>query len=206
MGVMIRIEQLTSDAGLADHIAEIARLRISVFREWPYLYDGDLAYEQRYLSRYVESSGAVCVAAFDSDAMIGASTAMPLAEEHEPIVAPFVSNGIDPSTVYYLAESVLLPDYRGRGLYRSFFEGRENHARKLGGFGMTAFCGVVRPSDHPLRPSDDRPLDDIWRHFGYAPRDDLVCRFSWKDIDEDAETEKPMRFWLKPQERRDAGS
>jgi GNAT superfamily N-acetyltransferase len=195
---MIRIEQLTPDAGLADHIEAIARLRISVFREWPYLYDGDLAYERRYLGRYSESSDAVCIAAFDGEAMIGASTAMPLAEEHEPIIAPFLSKGLDPSDVYYLAESILLPDYRGRGVYRSFFEGRENRARMLGGFKMTAFCGVVRPEDHPLRPRDDRPLDDVWRHFGYVPRDDLVCRFSWRDIGEDTVTEKPMRFWLKP--------
>ena len=27
---------------------EQARLRIEVFRDWPYLYDGDLAYEQSY--------------------------------------------------------------------------------------------------------------------------------------------------------------
>lgn len=194
---MIRIEQLTPATGLRDHIDAIARLRIAVFREWPYLYDGDLDYERDYLSRYVASAGAICVAAFDGDTMVGASTAMPLAEEHDPIKAPFLDAGFDLGTVYYLAESVLLPAYRGRGIYRSFFEGREGNARALGGYEMTAFCGVVRPADHPLRPADDRPLDDIWRHFGYSPRDDLVCHFSWKDIDEPEASEKPLRFWIK---------
>ena len=194
---MIRIETLTPEGGLADNIEAIARLRIAVFREWPYLYDGSLAYERTYLSRYVKSAGAVCVAARDGDTMIGASTGMPLADEHDAIRAPFVAGPFDLDHIYYCAESVLLPDYRGRGIYRSFFKGREAHARRLGGFDTMAFCGVVRPPDHPLRPPDDRPLDGIWRHFGYMPRDDLVCHFSWKDIDRDVVTEKPMRFWLK---------
>jgi hypothetical protein len=194
---MIRIEELTPTTGLRDFIDAIARLRIAVFREWPYLYDGDLDYERNYLSRFAASTGAMCVAAFDGNAVVGASTAMPLAEEHESIKAPFIAAGIDLGSVYYLAESILLPAYRGKGLYRSFFEGREGYARAAGGYNMTAFCAVVRPPDHPLRPADDRPLDDIWRHFGYTPHDDLVCHFAWKDIDEAEASEKPMRFWTK---------
>ncbi len=29
----------------------LAQLRIAVFRDYPYLYDGDLSYERRYLDR-----------------------------------------------------------------------------------------------------------------------------------------------------------
>lgn len=194
---MIRVESLTPGSGLGERVDDLARLRITVFREWPYLYDGDFDYERKYLSKFASSLGAICVAAFDGDAMVGASTGMPLAEEHESIKAPLIAAGFDLDKVFYLAESVLLPDYRGRGLYRRFFENREAHARRLGGFQTTAFCGVLRPEDHPLRPADAKPLDDVWRRFGYTPRDDLVCHFSWKDIDQDAETEKPLRYWCK---------
>lgn len=195
---MIRIENLLPEAGLADHIDAIARLRIAVFREWPYLYDGDLDYERGYLGRYAESSGAICVAAFDGDRMVGASTGMPLADERHPIKAPFAEAGYDLDRIYYCAESVLLPAYRGQGLYKHFFQGREDRARTLGGFDTIAFCGVIRPPDHPLRPPDARPLDDIWRRFGYAPCPGLVCHFSWKDIDQETATEKPLQFWSKP--------
>ena len=41
---------------------DLARLRIAVFRDWPYLYDGDPAYERDYLRAY-QSPGAVVVAA-----------------------------------------------------------------------------------------------------------------------------------------------
>ncbi len=64
---MTRIEILTPRGGLTERIDDIARLRIAVFREWPYLYDGDLDYERQYLGRYAQSPGSVCVAAYDGD-------------------------------------------------------------------------------------------------------------------------------------------
>lgn len=195
MQLSVRI--LTPENGLADHIDSIAGLRIRVFRDWPYLYDGDLGYERRYLADFAAAPGAVCVAAFDGDNMIGASTGMPLADEHDEIRAPFIGAAIPLENIFYCAESVLLPDYRGRGLYRQFFDGREAHARRLGGFDTVAFCGVMRPDDHPLKPDGAVPLDDVWRHFGYEADANLICHFSWKDIDQNEETEKPLKFWLK---------
>jgi hypothetical protein len=44
----IRVETCAGRDVLA-HLPDIARLRIEVFREYPYLYDGDRAYEERYL-------------------------------------------------------------------------------------------------------------------------------------------------------------
>lgn len=195
MPLPVRI--LTPESGLAGHIDDIAGLRLRVFRDWPYLYDGNLEYERRYLADFAAAPDAVCVAAFDGDTMIGASTGMPLADEHDEIKAPFIGASIPLDNIFYCAESVLLSDYRGRGLYRQFFDGREAHARRLGGFDTVAFCGVIRPDDHPLKPVDAAPLDDVWRHFGYAPDANLICHFSWKDIDQEKETEKPLKFWLK---------
>ena len=43
---MIRVERLTG-AALAAALPDVARLRIAVFRAYPYLYDGDAAYEER---------------------------------------------------------------------------------------------------------------------------------------------------------------
>ena len=42
---------------------DVARLRIDVFREWPYLYDGDLGYERGYLAAYRDSAEAIVVGA-----------------------------------------------------------------------------------------------------------------------------------------------
>ena len=92
---------------------------------------------------------------------------------------------------------MLLPAYRGRGLGHAFFDHREAQARALGGFTHSTFCAVVRPPDHPLRPRDYVPLDAFWHKRGYAKADGMMAHFAWKDIDQAAETAKPMQFWMK---------
>ncbi|KJS40797.1 MAG: hypothetical protein VR70_05515 [Rhodospirillaceae bacterium BRH_c57] len=192
----LRTEILTGDAARA-HLDDLARLRIAVFREYPYLYDGDSDYERRYLVPYAESAGGVVVAAFDGDSVVGAATGLPLSDAPDSVAAPFKAVGVDPATVFYLGESVLLPEYRGRGIGHAFFDAREAHARALG-LAMCAFCAVVRPADHPDRPADWRPLDGFWTARGYTARPDMQTTFTWRDIDAPAETAKPMRFWLRP--------
>lgn len=83
----LRVERLTGSA-LADAVPELARLRMTVFRDWPYLYDGTLAYEQNYLATFAAASDAVVVAAYDADAMIGAATVAPLLGSAEQFAAP----------------------------------------------------------------------------------------------------------------------
>ncbi|MDD3518770.1 MAG: GNAT family N-acetyltransferase [Chromatiales bacterium] len=196
-GPVLRIEALVGDA-LTTHLEDLARLRIEVFRDFPYLYDGDPGYEARYLRTYVEAPGSMMVLVFDGETVVGASTCIPLQHETAEIRRPFERQGWDVARVFYLGESVLQRAYRGRGLGVRFFEAREAHARRLGGFEHAAFCGVQRPADHPRRPGDYVPLDTFWSKRGYERRPELTTTLSWKDLDEPGETPKPMQFWTKP--------
>jgi GNAT superfamily N-acetyltransferase len=189
-----------SGPGLAPWLNKLAELRIRVFRDFPYLYDGDPGYEADYLSTYLETDSCVCVLALDGNRLVGASTGLPLSHETDAFRRPFVERGLDTDRIFYCAESVLLPAYRGQGLYKAFFNGREAHARQLGGFELAAFCAVVRPAEHPLRPDGYRSLEPVWQHFGYRPEPGLLAHFGWKDIDQPNETDKPMQFYLKPLE------
>jgi GNAT superfamily N-acetyltransferase len=112
------------------------------------------------------------------------------------VLRPFVEAGIDPATVFYFGESVLRKSFRGHGIGVRFFEERENHALLLPGIEWCAFCAVIRPDDHPARPPGHQPLDDFWRHRGYGPTG-MTTIFSWRDVGDTAESEKPMRFWMK---------
>ena len=190
----LEISSLTGEA-IKAVLDDLAALRITVFRDWPYLYDGSLAYEQQYLATFAAAPGAVCIIARDGARIVGASTGLPLAEADEEFRAPWRAAGHDISKVFYCGESVLLSSHRGGGVGHAFFDGREAHARRLGGFHTSTFCRVVRPDDHPQKPKDYRPLDDFWRKRGYAPVDGLVAYFAWKDIGEKDETTKAMQFW-----------
>jgi GNAT superfamily N-acetyltransferase len=192
----LRLAPLTGE-DLAQGLPAVARLRIAVFRDWPYLYDGTLAYEEKYLAKLAAARGAVIVAAYDAEAIVGCATAAPLSEVEGEFAEPFRARGFDIARIFYCGESVLLPQYRGRGVGHAFFEHREAQARALGGFAHSAFCAVVRPDDHPLRPQGYVPLDAFWGKRGYAKAEGLIGRFAWKDVDQPAETEKPMQFWMK---------
>ncbi|UUX49102.1 GNAT family N-acetyltransferase [Nisaea acidiphila] len=191
-------ENLTPGApGFDAAVGQVAELRIRIFREWPYLYDGTEDWERRYISKLAEAEGAVVIAARDGARIIGVSTGMPLLSEHDELIAPFRGSAFPPEQVFYGAETVMLPEYRGQGLYRGFLDRRREHAIRLGGFRWETFCGVVRPADHPLRDPAIPPLDPVWQHFGFRKVEGLTTGFSWKDIDEESESEKPMQFWVR---------
>ncbi len=191
----IEIRALTG-AALEAALDDVARLRIAVFREWPYIYDGALDYERRYLEAYRHSPGALVVGAFDGAKLIGAATATPMADHAAEFAAPIRKIGLLVAQIFYGAESVLLPEYRGHGIGHRFFDLREDHARAHG-FTHLAFCSVIRPMDHPLRPKDPRSNDAFWRKRGYAPLPGVVAEFKWRDLNETAESTKPLQFWMR---------
>ncbi|QWN00222.1 GNAT family N-acetyltransferase [Xanthomonas sp. MLO165] len=179
------------------HLAAVAQLRIAVFRAWPYLYDGDADYERGYLAAYAASPDSVFVLARDGDAVIGASTGLPLLDDSEAFHAPFRAAGIDPASVFYFGESVLLPDYRGQGIGHAFLDQREAHARALGRFALTAFCAVERAENDPRKPADHRPNDVFWRKRGYAPQADMRVQLAWAEL-QHGEIDHSLRVWTRP--------
>ncbi|HEU4730045.1 MAG TPA: GNAT family N-acetyltransferase [Kofleriaceae bacterium] len=189
------IERVQGEA-IERHLPALAALRIAVFREFPYLYAGTLDYERGYLAHYAASPAALVVLARDGERVVGAATAMPLVAHSDDVVPPLAAAGYDPARVCYFGESVLERAYRGRGLGSAFFVERDAHARAHG-FATAAFCAVVRPADHPRRPAGYRPLDPLWARHGFVRRPDITTTFSWRDLDDTAESAKPMVFWIK---------
>lgn len=186
-------------AAVRECLDDVAALRIAVFRDWPYLYDGDVAYEREYLEAYAQSPRSVFVLAFDGDRIVGASTGLPLADDTAEFRAPFDAAGIDVGRVFYFGESVLLPAYRGRGVGHAFFDHREAHARETGDFAMTAFCAVDRELGDPRRPATHRDNDAFWSKRGYARRPGMTMRLHWNECGV-GPCEHRLTFWTKPLE------
>jgi GNAT superfamily N-acetyltransferase len=180
------------------YLNDLAQLRIEVFREYPYLYQGSMAYEERYLERYFKSESSVVFMVRDkgSRQVIGASTAISLVDEEPSMQELFARFGYDPKQVFYYGESVLLPAYRGLGIGREFFRLRRHAALRYGA-NFAAFCAVIRSENHPLCPKGYRPLDDFWKTEGFTRQANMVTQFKWQDVTESAESEKTMVFWLK---------
>lgn len=195
----IRVECL-GGAAIGAWLPAVAALRIAVFRDFPYLYDGDAAYEADYLAAYARSPDSLFVLAFDGEAVVGAATGIPLADDDAAFQQPFLARGLPVDAVFYCGESVLLPPYRGQGLGHRFFDAREAHARRLGRFRWTAFAAVDRAPDDPRRPPGHRDNDAFWRKRGYVRQAGMTMQLAWKEIGEREATEKPLTFWLRPLE------
>jgi GNAT superfamily N-acetyltransferase len=192
----LRIERC-SGTTLTQYIPELARLRIEVFRDFPYLYDGNYEYEEKYLQTYIDTPSSVIVLAIDGEKVVGASTALPMKYETDELKKPFIEKNYNLDEVFYCSESVLNKDYRGLGLGVHFFEQREAHAKELGGFKTITFCCVERSLNHPRRPLNYVPLDAFWNKRGYFKHPELKTTYLWKDLDDTEETPKPMTFWIK---------
>ncbi|KPL66992.1 GNAT family acetyltransferase [Erythrobacter sp. SG61-1L] len=191
----VSVRPLAGDE-IAAHISDLAALRIAVFAAYPYLYDGDEAYEVEYLKEFAAAPDAVLVAAFDGGRVIGAATASPMWAQKPEFRQVFEEKGIDTSKLFYFGESVLLPEYRGHGIGHAFFDYREA-AAKAAGAERACFAAVVRPDDHPARPAGYSPLDPFWRKRGYSPVEDFVTHLAWKEHGEETESLKPMQYWMR---------
>jgi GNAT superfamily N-acetyltransferase len=192
----VRLEPLSGEA-LEKALPGLARLRIAVFRDFPHLYDGSLAYEERYLRTYAETPGSVIIGAFAGGRLVGAATALPMQGEPANVTGPLRGAGHDIERLFYFGESVLERAWRGRGIGVRFFAEREAWARRAGDYDHAVFCAVIRPDDHPRRPPGYAPLDAFWRRRGYAPIRGLTCSFTWRDVGEAEPTAKPMAYWIK---------
>ncbi|MDC7806650.1 GNAT family N-acetyltransferase [Luteimonas sp BLCC-B24] len=192
----LSVRVLSGDA-LIPYLDDVARLRMRVFRDWPYLYAGDPAYERAYMAAYARSPRSVFVLAFDGERVVGASTGLPLADEDPGFHTPFVDQDLAVARVFYLGESVLLPDYRGRGIGHAFFDAREAHARALGGFDVTAFAAVDRADDDPRRPAAHRDNTAFWRKRGYVRQPGMSMLLRWDEV-EVGDVLHPMTFWTRP--------
>jgi GNAT superfamily N-acetyltransferase len=192
----LAVRTLTDPEERSAAIPALSDLRIRIFRDWPYLYDGTLDYEAEYLAEFMREPGSVLVVAQHGDAIVGAATVSPMAGQKPEFQEPLQRQGLDVAGIFYFGESVLLPAYQGQGIGHRFFDAREAAARAAGAV-QTAFCAVIRPDDHPMRPATPRDLHPFWRARGYAPVPGLTGTLIWQDVGDAVESAHLMQFWMR---------
>jgi GNAT superfamily N-acetyltransferase len=175
----------------------LAALRIAVFRDYPYLYEGSITYEKAYLRPYLQSEQSFLFAVYHEQKMVGATTCIPLKDETAEIRQPFEKAGYALDLLFYFGESILLSPYRGIGLGHRFFDEREAHARSFGTYQKACFFSVEREQNHPGKPDNYRSNDEFWKKRGYVKQPDLQTTFSWPDIGQTVSTPKPLICWMR---------
>ncbi len=180
-----------------DYVNQLANLRLTIFNDFPYLYEGNLDYEKKYLETYLKAEHSFIFLVLDNDKVIGATTGIWAKEEEDSLKKPFKNFGISADEVFYFGESLLLNEYRGQGIGKIFFEEREKFCKQLPFIKMMSFCAVVRDSHHPLKPQGYKPLDEFWKAMGFHKKEGLTTQYEWQDRGESAPTNKQMQYWIK---------
>jgi GNAT superfamily N-acetyltransferase len=186
---------LLTGTAIADGLDEVATLRLEIFREYPYLYQGRREDERKYLGSYAEAPDACVILAHDGLTVIGAATGMPLIHEDAQMLDAFAGTAFPHNEVYYVGELLFRPAYRNCGQGRKLLAQLESHIRSLRYRRLT--CATIeRPDDHPLRPRDDIPMTRFLARTGFVRLPGVTTHFRWRETD-GVQRDHSMQFWSK---------
>lgn len=188
--------QLLTGTAIAGALDDLATLRLDIFPEYPYLYQGRMADELTYLSTYAEAPDAGVILAYDGLTVIGAATGMPLIHEDAQMLDAFAEASFPLDEVYYVGELLLRPAYRNCGLGRMLLDLFESHIRSLGRYRRLTCATVERPDNHPLRPRDYIPITRFLARTGFVRLPGVTTHFMWRETD-GIKRDHPMQFWIK---------
>jgi hypothetical protein len=177
-------------------LSSIAKLVIDTFKEYPYLHQDDLFSLIEFLKMYSECPESTVLLVLDCSNIVGISSGIPTRFDSKKFQKPFIDNGIDVNKVYYLGDSILLPIYRGKKIYRDFFIKREMAAAEFG-YSICAFVSVERISNDPRRPDNYFSLEEIWLRYGYKKYPELTIEQEWVDVGDKKPSKKNFVYWLK---------
>ena len=75
-----------------------------IYREYPYLYNGDDKDYEAYLETYANAKDAIICVAFDGSKVIGLAAAMPMSETRKIFQQPLLDHKFDLNSLFYLGE------------------------------------------------------------------------------------------------------
>jgi hypothetical protein len=183
---------LNGEEELKAAVHDVARLRMEVFKEHPYLYDGSLEYEMEYLGPFAASQSSMLVIAKLGDKIIGCITGTPLCEAGSDCQMPFTKAGTSTDSIFYLGEIVLLKEFRVQGIGAKMYVLFEKYVRDQKKFDQIAMCEVVREEKH-----DYFKLDTFWSKRQFVKYPKLTTQFAWKELGKEEKIFHTMVYWIK---------
>ncbi|HLB52190.1 MAG TPA: GNAT family N-acetyltransferase [Chlamydiales bacterium] len=164
------------------YINTVANLRMSIFKEYPYLYDGSMTYEAEYLKSYAVSKNSILIIVKDKEKIVGAITGIPLMETDEMFRIPFVKHHFPVRSIFYLGEILLLKEYRGKGIGYKMYKMFEDLVRKNKQYEKIAIAEVLRDKNDPRKPENYVSVHKLWERLGYIEHSEMIMQAPYKEI------------------------
>lgn len=187
---------------ILNYVEEIASFRIRYFKDFPYLYSGNLAYEAAYLKGYSNDERSLLILVTNQDGnLVGVSTSLPLSTNSSILDGTgelFKRCGFNPAEYFYYGEIILDYSIRGKGLSRQILEIQDRYSISRG-FTKVTLATVVRESSDVRMPDMYSSTDEIWTKLGYELTQ-IKFEYAWPTIQKDGsvlEQLNPMVYWVK---------
>jgi GNAT superfamily N-acetyltransferase len=182
---------------LLSNIPEFAKLRLTIFREYPYLYEGDPALEKSYLSLFASSSDAFFIVAKIKNQVVGAISGLPLDVAQKEIRDVFHQSAIETGEYYALCEIIVLKEHRNKKIGSVLYKEFENQLLKMKRYKKVVLWQIVRAQGDLKRPNDYFSLDNFWCKKGFIKHPEFICYIHWKEISDKEESSHRFEFWIK---------
>lgn len=182
-------------------IDALAQMRITYFREYPYLYEGKKEYEVHYLAEYQQNAiDAYLVQAFDEKQLVGILTGCAFTSDIEIIrdgTRLFKQNGLLVEQYYYIGEAIIIPGYRDKKILPRLLYILGTKVKQLNKYQSLCFLTVVRNEDDERKPDDYGSTDLLWEKLG-CERPGIRASFEWPTIMHDSSVQtifNEVEFW-----------
>lgn len=89
-------------AGIKIYLGSIAKLRLEVFKDYPFLCKFSLEEELAYLRKFTQNKDAIAVLVFDGPKIVGAAIGAPFESQETEFIKLFQERGLTPQPTFIL--------------------------------------------------------------------------------------------------------
>lgn len=179
------------------YLQKLAELRIEFYRNYPYLYEGNITDEETYLNMYAKSKDSLLVIAKNGDEIVGAVTGIPMLESKEENKQLYAQKQIPAEHIFYLGELVLSQDYQKSDLLERLYLQLENAVKGLERYSLLAVCEIERSPEDTKKPVSALSSEVLWANRGFTKQPQLYTTDAWKDVGDLEKSDHHLFFWYK---------
>jgi hypothetical protein len=178
------------------YLEKLAELRIVFYREYPYLYEGNLADEMAYLNMYVNSEDSVLAIAKKGEELVGIASGLPMLESKEENKRLYAEKKIPGEHVFYLGEVVLCHE-QNTDVQERIYQEFEKAVIGLQKYHTLAVCEIERDPEDSKKPSSAFSSEVQWENRGFIRQPEFYTIAAWKDVGDLEKSNHALVFWTK---------
>lgn len=176
---------------------DIWNVCLQVYKEYPYLWDASGTDYTYYIESFENSKDSVVVLAFDGKHVVGVATGLRFSDyTAEHYKAPFISCGYSLDSIFYVADLLILKEYRNDSNIAVMYKKLEAIAKKDPSYFYITYNEMEDDYIHQA-PPDYKPLDKLLIKWGFVKQTETRFTTYYENINESEETPHTMVYWIK---------